>query len=68
MREFLIPRELRREASKTFTLDFCRADFDPFTGLVDRVAWKSVLKGKGVWEGKKELIRCRSRQSPCAKW
>lgn len=68
MREFLILRELRTEASRTSSSDFYRADFGPFRSLVDRVAWKPVLKGKGVREGKKELFKCRSRLSPCAKW
>ncbi|KAK4825507.1 hypothetical protein QYF61_000020 [Mycteria americana] len=47
--------------SRTATLDFWRADFGLFRGLVDRVPWEAVLKGKGVQEGwtffKKEILK-----------
>ncbi|GAB0209002.1 hypothetical protein GRJ2_003365900 [Grus japonensis] len=47
MTEFSVLREIRRRVSKTATLDFQRADFSLFRGLVDRVPWEAVLKGKG---------------------
>ena len=50
MIEFLILGEVRRGVSGTATLDFRRADFGLFRGLVDRVHWEAVLRGTGVQE------------------
>ena len=45
-----------------------RADFGLFRGLVDRVPWEEVLKGKGVQEGwtsfKKEIIKAQEQAIP----
>ena len=40
MIEFLIGGEAARGVSRTATLDFRRADFGLFRGLVDRVPWR----------------------------
>lgn len=51
----------RRGVSRAATLQFQRADFGLFRGLVDRIPWEEVLKGKGVQEGwtcfKKEILK-----------
>ncbi|KAK4806242.1 LOW QUALITY PROTEIN: hypothetical protein QYF61_013386 [Mycteria americana] len=64
MIEFLILGELRRGVSRTAPLDFPRADFGLFRGLVDRVPWEAVLKGKGVQEGwtffKNDILKRRT--------
>ncbi|PKU28704.1 rna-directed dna polymerase from mobile element jockey-like [Limosa lapponica baueri] len=61
MIEFLILVEIRRVVSRTATLDFRKADFGLFRGLVDGVPWEAVLKAKGVQEGwtffKKEVLK-----------
>ncbi|GAB0206513.1 hypothetical protein GRJ2_003116900 [Grus japonensis] len=68
MIEFLILREVRRGVSRTATLDFWRADFGLFRGLVERVPWETVLKGKGVQEGwtffKKEILKPQEQAVP----
>ena len=68
MIEFLILGKLRREVSRTTTLDFQRADFGLFRSLVDRVPWEAVLKSKGVQEGwtffKKENLKCAGAGHP----
>ncbi|PKU43817.1 pyruvate dehydrogenase protein x mitochondrial- hypothetical protein [Limosa lapponica baueri] len=51
MIKFLILRKTRREASKTASMDFWRADFGLFKSLLDRFPWEAVLKGKVVQEG-----------------
>jgi len=60
MEQFSIPGEVRRELSKTASLEYQRADFELAGTLVGRVPWESVLKGKGGREGwsnlKKELL------------
>ena len=48
MIEFSILAGVRRENSKTVTLDFRRADFELFRRLVRGVPWGSVLESKGV--------------------
>ncbi|PKU41354.1 pecanex-like protein hypothetical protein [Limosa lapponica baueri] len=40
-------RAVRRAHSKLTTLDFRRADFDLFRGLLSRVLWDKALEGKG---------------------
>jgi len=59
--DFSILREVRREVSRTSTLDFHRAEFGLFRNLVDRVPWEVVLKGKGLQEGwtllKEEVLK-----------
>ncbi|KAK4825828.1 LOW QUALITY PROTEIN: hypothetical protein QYF61_002951 [Mycteria americana] len=54
--------------SRTATLDFWRADLGLFRGLVDRVPWEAVLKGKGVQEGwtffKKEIVKAQEQAIP----
>ena len=66
--EFSILGEIRRGISRTATLDFQRADFGLFRGLVDRVPWEAVLKGKGVQEGwtffKKEILKAQEQAIP----
>ena len=66
--EFSILGEVRRGASRTVTLDFQRADFGLFRGLVDRVPLEAVLKGKGVQEGwtffKKEILKVQEQAVP----
>ena len=68
MTEFLILGEVRRGVSRTATLDFRRADSGLFRGLVDRVPWEAVLKGKGVQEGwtffKKEILKAQEQVVP----
>jgi len=49
--EFSILQKVRREVSRTATLDFRRADFGLLRCLIDRVPWEAVLTGKGVQEG-----------------
>ncbi|KFQ28363.1 hypothetical protein N332_04074, partial [Mesitornis unicolor] len=50
------------------TLDLWRADFGLFKGLVGRIPWEAVLKGKGVQEGwtlfKKELLKAQEQAVP----
>lgn len=48
--EFSIFCEIRRTISKTFTLDFWRANFGLFRRLIQRVPWEAALKNKGVQE------------------
>ncbi|KAK4820378.1 hypothetical protein QYF61_025454 [Mycteria americana] len=68
MIDFLILGEVRREVSRTATLDFQRADFGLFRRLVDRVPLDAVLKGKGVQEGwtffKKEILKAQEQAVP----
>jgi len=49
-------------------LDFQRTDFGLFRGLVDRVPWERVLKGKGFQEDwtffKKETLKVRELVVP----
>lgn len=46
--EFSILGKVKRQVSRTATVDFWRADFDLFRRLVDRISWEAALKGKGV--------------------
>ena len=66
--ELSILGEVRRGVSRTATLDFWRADFGLFRGLVDRVPWEAVLKGKGVQEGwtffKKGIFKAQEQAIP----
>ncbi|KAF1425232.1 hypothetical protein FQV24_0000448, partial [Spheniscus mendiculus] len=68
MIEFSILREVRRGVSRTAPLDFRRADFGLLRGLIDRVPWEAVLKGKGVQEGwtffKKEILKAQEQAVP----
>ncbi|GAB0206524.1 hypothetical protein GRJ2_003118000 [Grus japonensis] len=68
MIEFLILGEVRRGVSRSATLDFWRADLGLFRGLVDRVPWEAVLKGKGVQEGwtffRKEILKAQEQAVP----
>ncbi|KAK4807164.1 hypothetical protein QYF61_024284 [Mycteria americana] len=68
MIEFLILGKVKRMVSRTATLDLRRADFGLFRGLVDRVPWEAVLKGKGVQEGwtffKKEVLKAQEQAVP----
>ncbi|KAK4831262.1 hypothetical protein QYF61_016732 [Mycteria americana] len=48
--EFNILRALRRVHSKLTTLDFRRADFGLFRGLLGRVQWDKALEGRGAQE------------------
>jgi len=54
--------------SRTTSLNLQRADFGLFRGLVDRVPWEEVLKGKGVQEGwtsfKKEILKAQEQAIP----
>ena len=56
MIEFSILGEARKGVSKTTTLDFRRANFGLFEALVERVPWETVLKGKGVQEGRTDVL------------
>ena len=51
MIEFSILGETKRGVSKPATLDFRRADFDPFKRLIDKIPWEAALKDMGVQEG-----------------
>jgi len=66
--EFSILREVRRGDRRTATLDFQRADFGLFRGLVDRVPWERVLKGRGFQEDwtffKKETLKLQEQVVP----
>ncbi|KAK4832410.1 hypothetical protein QYF61_022545 [Mycteria americana] len=68
MIEFLIIGEVRRGISRTATLDFQRADFGLFRGLVDKVPWDTVLKGKEVLEDwtffKKKILKAQEQAIP----
>ncbi|KAK4810854.1 hypothetical protein QYF61_008826 [Mycteria americana] len=68
MIEFSILGEVRNVVSRTATLDFRRADFGLFRGLVDRVPGEAVLKGKGVQEGwtffRKEILKAQEQAVP----
>ncbi|GAB0205785.1 hypothetical protein GRJ2_003044100 [Grus japonensis] len=68
MIEFSIHGEVRKGVSKTTTVDFRRADFSLLRTLVERVPWKTVLKGKGVQEGwaffKKEVLKAQEQAVP----
>jgi len=68
MTEFFILGEVRREVSRTATLDFQRAEFGLFRSLVDRSPWVAVLKGEGVQEGwtffKKEILKALEHAVP----
>ncbi|KAK4810673.1 hypothetical protein QYF61_007473 [Mycteria americana] len=68
MIEFLILGEVRREVSRTATLDFRRADFGLFRRLVERVPWEAALMGKGVQEGwtffKEEVLKAQEQAVP----
>ena len=68
MVEFSILAGVRRGNSKTATLDFWRADFELFRGLVGRVPWDSVLESKGVQDGwslfKKEVLKAQEQAVP----
>jgi len=50
MVEFKILRAVRRVHSKLSTLDFRRADFGLFRGLLGRVPWDKVLEGRRAQE------------------
>ena len=60
--------EVRKGVSKTTTMDFWRANFGLFEALVERLPWKTVLKGKGVQEGwtffKKEILMVQDQAIP----
>ncbi|RMC16129.1 hypothetical protein DUI87_08341 [Hirundo rustica rustica] len=66
--EFSIFGEIRRNNSKTLTLDFQRADFGLFRRLKQRVPWEAALKNKGVqerWECfKTEILRAQEQTVP----
>jgi len=47
MVDFLILGDVKRQGSKTATLDFQRMDVEPFRIMVGKAPWDSVLKGKG---------------------
>ncbi|PKU42802.1 rna-directed dna polymerase from mobile element jockey-like [Limosa lapponica baueri] len=68
MVKFSILSEVRKGFSKTFTLDFRRADFSLFRTLVGRVPWEIILHGKGVQEGwmlfKKEILKAQEQAVP----
>ncbi|TRZ18888.1 hypothetical protein HGM15179_008218 [Zosterops borbonicus] len=65
--EFSIFGEIRRYINKTFTLDFQRANFGLFKGLIP---WEAVLKNKGVQESwvffKTEFLRAQEQTVLCA--
>jgi len=72
MIEFMILGEVKREVSKTTTMDFWRADFGLFRTLVERVSWERVLRGKGVQKGwtlfKEQDLKARKQAVPmCCK-
>ena len=72
MIEFSILGEARKGVSKTTALDFRRANFSLFEALVERIPWETVLKGKGVQEGrtffKKEILTAQDQAiPPCRK-
>lgn len=54
------------------TLDCWRADCGLFKGLVDRVSWEAVLKGKRVQGGwtflEKELLKVQEQAVPMCTW
>ena len=64
--QFLV---VRSGVSKTATLDFWRTDFRLFRLLVERIPWKSVLKGIGVQESwtliKKEILKAQEQATGC---
>ncbi|TRZ14243.1 hypothetical protein HGM15179_012868 [Zosterops borbonicus] len=66
--ELLIFGEIRRYINKTFALDFQRADFGLFKGLIQRVPWEEALKNKGVQENwvlfKTEFLRAQEQTVP----
>lgn len=66
--EFFILGDIRREASKTATLNFQRANLEVFRTLVGRVLWESVLKGKRDQEGwsflKEEFLEAQELAVP----
>jgi len=68
MVEFSILRQVRRGVSRTAAMAFQRADFGLFRGLVDKVPWEAVLKGKGVREGwtlfKEEVLKAQQQAIP----
>jgi len=47
MTEFTVRGEVKREASKTTTMEFRRADFGLFRMLVERVPWRESWRAKG---------------------
>ncbi|OWK62811.1 hypothetical protein RLOC_00008152 [Lonchura striata] len=55
--EFLIFGEIRRNITKTFTLDFWRADFGLLRRLIQRVPWEAALKNKGAQKSLEEAVR-----------
>lgn len=69
MIEFSSLGEVRSGVSKTATLDFWRTDFRLFRLLVERIPWKSVLKGIGVQESwtliKKEILKAQEQATGC---
>jgi len=72
MTEFSVRGEVKREASKTTTMDFWRADFGLLRTLVERVPWERVLKSKGVQKGwtflKEEVLKAQQQAVPmCCK-
>jgi len=68
MIEFSILGEVRREVSKTATLDFPRADLELFSTLIGRVPSESWQRSPGRLDtsSRRKFQRSRSRLSPCA--
>ena len=68
MIEFSILAETERGVSETATLDFLRADFDLFKGLLNKIPWEAALKEMGVQEGwtyfKSEVLKAQERAVP----
>jgi len=66
--EFSVRGEVKRRANKTTTMDFQRANFGLFRTLVERVPWKTVLKGKRIQEGwaffKEEVLKAQEQAVP----
>lgn len=64
--DFLIIGKVRGGGfSRAPTLDFQRADFDPFRRLVGSVPWQAVLKNRGIQKSwtffKKEILKAQEQ-------
>ena len=68
MMEFKILKAARRLHSNLTTLDFRRADFGLFRGLLGRVPWDKVMEGRGTQESwlifKTHLLQAQERCIP----
>lgn len=51
MVEFRIPRRVRRAKSKLTTLNFRKAGFDLYKGLLGRILCDKALEGRRAQEG-----------------